>query len=296
MLQFFLSLALALLLNLDLKLRWLARTLALVPWAIPPVIVAIMWRLMLHPRSGAVNEVLRELGFAGDTNWLGDFKYALPAAILVGVWAGMPQTTITLLAGLQSVPEELSEAAAIDGAGSVRRFFHVTLPALRPIIVAITTLDLINNFNSFALVYTLTAGGPGGKTMLPSLFVYNEAFQFGHWGYAAAMGNVMVIVVGTFLVLYLWGNRRAVRLIRGRHTTLTRPLQYLALAVFMVFLAFPVVFLLVTALKPQSELLDPDPSFLPKEIDWSNFTEAIEKTRFWTTARNSAVVATVTMA
>jgi multiple sugar transport system permease protein len=207
-LQFFLSLALALLLNLDLKLRWLARTLALVPWAIPPVIVAIMWRLMLHPRSGAVNKVLRELGFAGDTNWLGDFKYALPAAILVGVWSGMPQTTITLLAGLQSVPEELNEAAAIDGAGSVRRFFHVTLPALRPIILAITTLDLINNFNSFALVYTLTAGGPGGKTMLPSLFVYNEAFQFGHWGYAAAMGNVMVIVVGTFLVIYLWAGGR----------------------------------------------------------------------------------------
>ena len=72
-------------------------------------------------------------------------------------------------------------------------------------------LDLINNFNSFALVYTLTGGGPGGKTMLPSLFVYKEAFQFGHWGYAAAMGNVMVMVVGTFLVLYLWGNRRAVR-------------------------------------------------------------------------------------
>ena len=85
-------------------------------------------------------------------------------------------------------------------------------------------------------------------------------------------------------------------MIRGRHTRLTRPLQYLALAAFMVFLAFPVVFLLVTALKPQSELLAPDPSFLPKEIEWSNFTEAIEKTRFWTTARNSAVVATVTMA
>ena len=85
-------------------------------------------------------------------------------------------------------------------------------------------------------------------------------------------------------------------MIRGRHTALTRPLQYLALAVFMIFLAFPVVFLLVTALKPPSELLAPDPSFLPKEIEWSNFTEAIDKTRFWTTARNSAVVATVTMA
>ena len=178
----------------------------------------------------------------------------------------------------------------------MRRFFHVTLPALRPIIVAITTLDLINNFNSFALVYTLTAGGPGGKTMLPSLFVYNEAFQFGHWGYAAAMGNVMVDrrrdVPGPVPV----GQPEGSAVIRGRHTRLTRPLQYLALAAFMIFLAFPVVFLLVTALKPQSELIAPDPSFLPKEIEWSNFTEAIDKTRFWTTARNSAVVATVTMA
>jgi len=84
-------------------------------------------------------------------------------------------------------------------------------------------------------------------------------------------------------------------MITGRHTRVTRPLQYVALGAFMVFLAFPVVYLLVTALKPQSELLDPDPSFLPKEFEWSNFTEAIDKTRFWTTARNSAVVATVTM-
>jgi multiple sugar transport system permease protein len=84
-------------------------------------------------------------------------------------------------------------------------------------------------------------------------------------------------------------------MITGRHTRITRPLQYLALGAFMVFLAFPVVYLLITALKPQSELLDPDPSFLPKEFEWSNFTEAIDQTRFWTTARNSAVVATVTM-
>ena len=84
-------------------------------------------------------------------------------------------------------------------------------------------------------------------------------------------------------------------MITGRHRRVTRPLQYLALGAFMVFLAFPVVYLLITALKPQSELLDPEPSFLPKEFEWSNFTEAIDQTRFWTTARNSAVVATVTM-
>ena len=178
-LQFLASLGLALLLNLNLRLRWLARTLALVPWAMPPVVIAIMWRMMLNPTYGPVNEAMRSLGLPGDINWLGDFATALPAVIVVGVWAGMPQTTVTLLAGLQNVSPDLHEAAAIDGAGTWQRFWHVTLPALRPVIVAITSLDLIWNFNSFALVFVLTAGGPGGQTMLPALFAYNEA---GHGG------------------------------------------------------------------------------------------------------------------
>jgi multiple sugar transport system permease protein len=202
-LQFLASLGLALLLNLDLRLRWLARTLALVPWAMPPVIIAIMWQLMLNPGYGPVNRIV-----PGEINWLGDASIALPVVIVVGVWAGMPQTTITLLAGLQSVPAELNEAAAIDGASTWRRFWHVTLPALRPVAVAITTLDLIWNFNSFALVFVLTAGGPGGTTMLPSLFAYNEAFRYGNFGYAAAMGNVMVVVIGAFLFFYLRGQMR----------------------------------------------------------------------------------------
>lgn len=208
-LQFLASLGLALLLNLDLRLRWLARTLALVPWAMPPVIIAIMWKLVLNPTYGPVNEVLRTLGLPGDINWLGDFSTALPAVIVVGVWAGMPQTTITLLAGLQNVRAELHEAAAIDGAGVWQRFWHVTVPALRPVIVAITSLDLIWNYNSFALVYVLTAGGPGGQTMLPMLFAYNEAFRYGNFGYAAALGNVMVIVIAAFLFLYLRGQARS---------------------------------------------------------------------------------------
>jgi len=208
-LQFLAALGLALLLNLDLKFRWLARTLALVPWAMPPVVIAIMWRLMFNPTYGPIDEIMRAFGLPGDTNWLGNFATALPAVIVVGVWAGMPQTTITLLAGLQSVPLELHEAASIDGAGTIKRFWHVTLPALRPIIVAITTLDLIWNFNSFALVYVLTAGGPGGQTMLPMLFAYNEAFRYGNFGYAAAMGNVMVILIGFFLFFYLRSQARS---------------------------------------------------------------------------------------
>ena len=208
-LQFFASLGLALLLNLDLRFRWLARTLALVPWAMPPVVIAIMWRLMLNPTYGPVNGGLEAIGLSGDINWLGDFSTALPAVIVVGVWAGMPQTTVTLLAGLQNVPTELHEAAAIDGASVWQRFWHVTLPALRPIIVAITTLDLIWNFNSFALIYVLTAGGPGGQTMLPMLFAYNEAFRYGNFGYAVAMGNVMVIVIAVFLFVYLRSQARS---------------------------------------------------------------------------------------
>jgi len=165
--------------------------------------VAIMWRLMLNPNSGPLNEWSRGLGLGGDFNLLGDFSTALPAVIVVGVWAGMPQTTITLLAGLQSVDEALHEAAEIDGAGAWSRFFHVTLPSLRPVIAAITSLDFIWNFNSFGLVYVLTNGGPGGRTMLPMLFAYNEAFRYGNFGYAAAMGNVMVVVVLGLLFFYL---------------------------------------------------------------------------------------------
>lgn len=207
-LQFFASLGLALLLNVDIKLRWLARTLVLIPWAMPPVIVAIMWRMMLDPSYGPINQALGVLGLPSDINWLGDFSTALPAVIVVGVWSGMPQTTITLLAGIQSVSTELHEAAAIDGAGTWGRFVHVTLPALKPIIIAITTLDLIWNFNSFALVFVLTAGGPGGQTMLPMLFAYNEAFRYGNFGLASAMGNVMVVVIAVFLFLYLRSQMR----------------------------------------------------------------------------------------
>jgi multiple sugar transport system permease protein len=203
-LQFFLALGLASLLNQPLRMRWLARTLALVPWAMPPVIVGIMWRLVYQPDAGLISNVIYKLGFGEHSiNWLGDLATALPAVILVGVWAGMPQTTVVLLAGLQGVPAELHEAAAVDGANAWRRFRSVTLPALRPVIVAITSLDFIWNFNSFGLVYVLTDGGPAGKTTLPMLFAYQQAFQYGHFGYAAALGNAMVLIIVALLAVYL---------------------------------------------------------------------------------------------
>jgi multiple sugar transport system permease protein len=202
--QFLLALGLALLLHQDLRLRWLARALAVVPWAMPEVVVGIMWRLVYHPDAGILNETLRDAHLIGsDVQWLAGLSIALPAVIAVGVWAGLPQTTVTLLAGLQNVPRELHEAAAVDGAGAWRRFTTVTWPALRPVAAAITALQFIWNFNSFALVYVLTAGGPGGRTRLPMLFAYEEAFRYGQFGYAAAMGCVMVAVVAVLLTVYL---------------------------------------------------------------------------------------------
>ncbi|MGW1373789.1 carbohydrate ABC transporter permease [Streptomyces sp. NPDC002446] len=205
--QFFLALGLALLLHLDLRLRWLARALAIIPWAMPEVVVGIMWRLVYHPDAGVLNETLRGLGLSGadGRDWLSGLATALPAVVLVGVWAGMPQTTVTLLAGLQNVPRELHEAAAMDGAGAWRRFRTVTWPALKPIALAVTALNFIWNFNSFALVYVLTDGGPGGRTRLPMLFAYEEAFRYGQFGYAATMGLAMVAVISVLLALYLVG-------------------------------------------------------------------------------------------
>ncbi|MDQ0383131.1 carbohydrate ABC transporter permease [Amycolatopsis thermophila] len=215
-LQLAASMGLALLLNSGLRLQGLTRVLALIPWAMPPVVVAIMWQMIYSANGGPLNAFLGRVGLPDDINWLGDFSTALPAVIVVGVWVGMPQTTVTLLAGLQQIPADLNEAAAVDGAGAWRRFTAVTWPSLRPIVASITSLNFIWNFNSFSLVYVLTAGGPGGKTMVPVLFIYLEAFKNRNIGYAAAMGLVLVIIVVALLAIYLRSQFRDDRAERGR--------------------------------------------------------------------------------
>lgn len=206
-LQLIMGLGLALLLNANLMFSGFTRVLALIPWAMPPVVVSIMWTMIYAP-AGPLNAVLSIPGGTVSTNWLGDFSTALPAVIVVGVWVGMPQTTITLLAGLQQVPGELLEAAEVDGANPVKRFLNVSLPALKPIVTSITSLNFIWNFNSFGLVYVMTEGGPGGRTMLPMLFTYLEAFKSRNLGYASAMGCALVVIVVLLLAVYLWSQFR----------------------------------------------------------------------------------------
>lgn len=199
-----LGFGLALLLNRELRFRGLLRTLSLVPWAMPPVVVAIMWSILLNPQAGPFNGLLRtfHLPYA-DRNWLGDFNTALPTVIVIGAWVAMPVITVSLLAALQSIPLETVEAARIDGANAWQRFRYVTLPAVRSITSALVSLNIIWQFSSFGLIYVLTAGGPGGKTLLPALFVYNESFKYGNFGYAAAMGVVMALAILGMLGIYL---------------------------------------------------------------------------------------------
>jgi multiple sugar transport system permease protein len=208
-LQLVLGLTLAILLNEPLRFKAVVRTLVLVPWAMPPVIVAILWNLVYQPDAGLLNELLRSVGLIDrGISWLADFNTALLAVIVVGVWAGMATVTISLLAGLQNIPAELYEAASVDAAGPVQRFRHITWPQLLPVTEAIVALNFIWNFNSFGIVYVLTKGGPGTTTMLPPLFAYNEGFRYGHFGYAAAMGNVMVLVIVGLLAVYAIYRRR----------------------------------------------------------------------------------------
>ena len=178
---------------------------AMLPWAMSPVAVAILWQIMLEPSSGPVNGFLRVFNLPGENlSLLGDFNTALPVVIVIGAWVSLPVVVISLVASLKTIRTELVEAAQIDGASSWQVLRNVKIPHLRPIITSMFVLNVIWNFNSFGLVYVLTSGGPGGKTYLPALFVYHESFKYGNFGYAAALGTIMTMVLVLVLGMYVY--------------------------------------------------------------------------------------------
>ena len=179
---------------------------AMLPWAISPVAVAILWQILLDPSSGPVNGLLRLLDLPGkNISFLGDFNLAFPTVIVIGSWVSLPVVVISLSAALKTIRTELIEAAQIDGASPWQVTRAVRIPHLRPVITTLFVLNIIWNFNSFGLVYVLTSGGPGGKTYLPALFVYHESFKYGNLGYAAALGSIitfgLVVILGIYVYL-----------------------------------------------------------------------------------------------
>ena len=199
-----LGLLLAILLNFKIRFTSIYAVLMMAPWAMPPVIRGIIWRQLYDPDTGVVNALLVNIGLIYEPiNWLSSFEFAIPAIIIAGVWGGIPAMAVFLLAGLQSISNELYEAARLEGANHWQVFKNITLPLLKPILAIIIALDFMWNFNSFGLVWVLTEGGPGGITRLPMLAAYEEAFRYGYVGYAAAIGNVMVVIISLVLFVYL---------------------------------------------------------------------------------------------
>jgi raffinose/stachyose/melibiose transport system permease protein len=187
----------------------LFRTALFLPYVIAMVVVAVMWRMIYDPESGALNELLRAVGLGSLTqSWLGDFNLALPAVGFVGTWVWFGLAMVLLTAGVQKIPQSLYDAARVDGAGMVREFLAVTLPALRGEIAVALTLTTIAALRNFDLIYITTKGGPGRATTVPAFQVYDRAFQTGQVGSAAAVGLTLTAII---FVLSLGINRFAER-------------------------------------------------------------------------------------
>jgi raffinose/stachyose/melibiose transport system permease protein len=171
------------------------RTVLFVPQVIAMVVVAVAWRQIYAP-DGPLNQVLRAIGLDGLARaWLGDFAFALPAVGFIGTWVQMGLCIVLFLAGVSKIPRELYEAARLDGAGPVREFFAVVLPALRNEISVALTLTVIAALRNFDLVYVTTAGGPGTSTTVPSYEVYRRAFEIGQVGSAAAVAITLTVMI-----------------------------------------------------------------------------------------------------
>ncbi len=202
-----LGMGLALLLNTKALKRWrltgLARSLLLLPWLTPPVVAVGVWQWMLHPRYGAVNLILFELGWIDQgIPFLVNVSTVWWSIVAIFVWRELPFVVISLLAGLQSIPQDLEEAARIDGAGNFGVFLHITLPLLRPVIVIIILLTTIWTFNNFVYVWLTTRGGPGNYTQVLATQMYTEGFTNYQLGLGASIGVVMSGIMMVFAIIY----------------------------------------------------------------------------------------------
>lgn len=186
----------ALALNAEIKGRQFLRVLVIIPWTLPDVISGLIWRFMYNPTSGIINRVLFDLNLIEThVEWLGAANMTLPSVIFADVWRGYPFVMLVLLAGLQSIPGELYEAARVDGATIWQVFYHITLPHMKYIILLVISLDSIFQFRRFGLIFNMTAGGPGNATEILSLYIYKQYFRYFNFEYASALAIVFAVIM-----------------------------------------------------------------------------------------------------
>jgi multiple sugar transport system permease protein len=203
-LQLVLGMCGALLLNHKIPLRGTVRGLAMIPWATPSVLVALIWLRLLDPNHGLINSVLQGLGLIDQpVTWLSSPDTALPTLIAVDVWQGVPFFAVMILAALQGVSKELRESARVDGCGSLGVFRYVVLPSILPTILITTILRIIWTSNYVDLAYILTGGGPAEATTTLPLQSYLTAYKSGDFGQGAAYAVVQAAVLMIFIVMYV---------------------------------------------------------------------------------------------
>ncbi|CAM5242647.1 carbohydrate ABC transporter permease [Streptomyces griseus] len=196
--------ALALALNTGIRGSGFLRGVFLFPWVIPGVVVSFLWMWIFNANYGVLNGVLVQAGIIEDSvAWLGRPGTAMLAVIVTKTWASFPWMMVMLLAGLQTVPKELHEAASMDGAGAIRRFFAVTWPQVRGVASIVLLLEFIWNFQHFDTIYVLTGGGPAGTTETFATAVYQTAFSGFDIGRATALGGLWMVLLLLLVVVYL---------------------------------------------------------------------------------------------
>jgi multiple sugar transport system permease protein len=208
-LQFSLGLGTALLLNRSFAWRAVARALIVVPWALPSVIIGLIWTWMLDFNLGVLNEIFVRLGLlAQPVAWLARPDTAMIAVIVAVVWQGFPFFAVTLLAGLQSIPNDLYEAASIDGAGSFNQFRYVTLPGLAGVIATTLLLRMIWVANSLDLIFVMTGGGPGTATQTLPLHAFLTAWSGGNYGQGSALAVLLTLILLGVVMFHVWRSHR----------------------------------------------------------------------------------------
>lgn len=195
-LELILGMGIALVLNQSFPGRGIVRTISLLPWALPTALMGVAWAWIFNDQYGVINDILMRLGLIQNSiNWLGDPTLAMMAVITADVWKTTPFVSLLLLAGLQSIPADLYEAHAIDGASKWQSFHQVTLPLLMPQIVIALLFRFAQSFGIFDLIQVMTGGGPAGGTETVSIYIYSTVMRYLDFGYGAAL------VVCTFLLL-----------------------------------------------------------------------------------------------
>jgi multiple sugar transport system permease protein len=199
-LQLLLGLGVAVLLNRRFRFLETIRALFIIPMVLPPIVVAIMWKILFTPDISILNWILGLLGLPQPA-WLADPQLALPAIIIADVWEWFPFTMLMLLAALQMMPDEPLEAARIDGAGSWQVFWNIVLPLLRPALVVTGLFRIIESVKAFPLIFVMTAGGPGVVTEATNYYAFLQGFNYSMVGFSASIS--VVVLASTLLVSYL---------------------------------------------------------------------------------------------